>query len=191
MMRAMAMLVRLRTLVEEDLPVLHGWYQTAELWDHLVGAFLPRREAESVAYMRGWLTPSATERRLAIVRGDNGSLLGLAALSPIEPDKGEAEFHIFLGEAAHRGLGYGRAATAAMLAHAFDELALWRVRLKVLQTNEAALQLYAGLGFEPHGEAGEAVEKRGVRVAVVAMSVTDAVFRQRQAAYAARRSATR
>jgi RimJ/RimL family protein N-acetyltransferase len=191
MMRGMAELVRLRTLVEDDLPVLHGWYQTAELWDHLVGVFQARQAAESLAYMRRWLTPSPTELRLAIVRGDDGGLLGLAALSPIEPETGEAEFHIFLGEAAHRGLGYGRAATAAMLAHAFDELALWRVRLNVLQTNEAALRLYAALGFEPQGDIGESVEKRGARVAVVAMSVTDAVFRQRQTAYAARRSATR
>ena len=191
MMRGMAELVRLRVLIDDDLPLLHGWYQTPDLWDHLVGAFQARQAAGSLAYMRRWLTPSATERRLAIVRGDDDALLGLTALSPIEPDTGEAEFHIFLGETAHRGLGYGRAATAAMLAHAFDELALWRVRLKVLQTNEAALRLYAGLGFEPLGDIAETVEKRGARVAVVAMSVTDAIFRQRQAAYAALRSATR
>jgi RimJ/RimL family protein N-acetyltransferase len=190
MMPRMAELVRLRTLVEDDLPQLHRWYQTAELWDHLVGAFQPRTEAESVAYMRRWLTPSRIERRLAIVGGDDGSLLGLTALSPIEPEAGEAEFHIFLGETQARGRGYGRAATAAMLAHAFDDLGLWRVRLKVLRTNEPALRLYAELGFEPHGDADETVEKRGARVAVVAMGVTDAVYRQRQASYAAR-SATR
>ena len=191
MMRRMAELVRLRILVEDDLPALHRWYQTEALWDHLVGAFQPRTEAESVAYMRRWLTPSRVERRLAIVHGDDGSLLGLTTLSPIEPEAGEAEFHIFLGEAQARGRGYGRAATAAMLAHAFDELGLWRVRLRVLRTNEAALRLYAELGFEPQGDASETVEKRGAQVAVVAMGVTDAVFRQRQASYAARRSATR
>jgi RimJ/RimL family protein N-acetyltransferase len=191
MMRNMAELVRLRTLVEDDLPALHGWYQSAELWDHLVGAFQPRQEAESLAYMRRWLTPTATERRLAIVRHEDGGLLGLVTLSPIEPDKGEAEFHIFLGEAERRGLGYGRAATAAMLAYAFDDLALWRVRLRVLKTNETALRLYAGLGFSPQGDRDETAEKRGAQVAVVAMSVTGAVFRQRQTAYAARRLATR
>lgn len=190
-MRGMAELVRLRVLVENDLPTLHRWYQTAELWDHLVGVFQPRPEAESLAYMRRWLTPSLSERRLAIIRDDDGSLLGLTALSPIEPDQGEAEFHIFLGEAHERGRGYGQAATAAMLAHAFDELALWRVRLRVLKTNEPALRLYARLGFEPQDESGETVEKPYDRVAVVAMSVTDAVFRQRQAAYASRRAATR
>jgi len=191
MMGVMVEIVRLRALVEDDLPALHRWYQNPELWDHLVGAFQAREAAESLVYMRRWLTPTPRERRLAIVRGDDGALLGLVSLSPIEPEQGEAEFHIFLGEAQARGQGFGRAATAAMLAHAFDALGLWRVRLRVLKTNEPALRLYAGLGFEPHGEGSEAVAKRGVLLTVVAMSVTDAVFRHRQAAYAARRSATR
>jgi RimJ/RimL family protein N-acetyltransferase len=170
-------LVRLRKLLESDLAALHRWYQTPELWDHLVGDFTPRGEAEAVAYMRLWLQPSTRELRLAIVRGDDGALLGMAALAPIDPAEGEAEFHIFLGEASERGRGYGRAATAAMLARAFDELALWRVRLKVLRGNEPALRVYAALGFEAAGP-GDAL--------VLEMSVTDAVFRQRQAAAVAR-----
>ena len=189
-MAAMADLVRLRALVEADLAALHRWYQTPALWDHLVGAFQPREEAEALVYMRAWLAPSPHELRLAITRATDDALLGLVSLSPIEPDQGEAEFHIFLGDAEVRGLGYGRAATAAMLAHAFDTLTLWRVRLRVLQTNEAALRLYAALGFEPDA-ATQSVEKAGEAVTVVEMSVTDAMFRQRQGAYAARRSATR
>jgi RimJ/RimL family protein N-acetyltransferase len=173
----MADLVRLRRLLESDLAALHRWYQTPELWDHLVGAFTPREEAEAVAHMRGWLRPSPAELRLAIVQDADGELLGLVSLTPIDLDEGEAEFHIFLGEPRRRGRGYGRAATAAMLAHAFDELGLWRVRLRVLRTNEAALRVYAALGFEAEG-AGE--------VAVLEMSVTDAVFRQRQAAVVSR-----
>jgi RimJ/RimL family protein N-acetyltransferase len=191
MMAPMADLVRLRALVERDLPALHRWHQTQALWDHLVGEFQPRGEAEAISYMRRWLAPSRHELRLAVARAEDGALLGLVALTDIEPDLGEAEFHIFLGEADERGKGYGRAATAAALAHAFDELDLWRVRLRVLQTNQAALRVYAVLGFEPHPEVVETVRKGGADVAVVTMSVTDAVFRQRQGAYAPRRSATR
>jgi RimJ/RimL family protein N-acetyltransferase len=176
-MAAMADLVRLRRLLENDLASLHRWYQTPELWDHLVGEFTPRAGAEAVAHMRSWLRPTPVELRLAIVRGEDGEFMGLVSLTPIDLESGEAEFHIFVGEPEHRGHGYGRAATAAMLAHAFDELALWRVRLRVLRSNEAALRVYAALGFEPEGP-GE--------VAVLAMSVTDAVFRERQAAVAPR-----
>jgi len=188
---AMIELVRLRALVEDDLPRLHRWYQTPSLWDHLVGAFEPREAAAAVAYMRRWLTATRTELRLAIERAADGALIGLVALSPIEPEAGEAEYHIFLGEPQDRGHGYGQAATAAMLGRAFDDLALVRVRLRVLQSNEAALRAYSVLGFEPDPEGRELVEKGGAPAPVVAMSVTDAMFRLRHAAYAARRSAAR
>jgi RimJ/RimL family protein N-acetyltransferase len=183
--------VRLRALVETDLPALHRWYQTPALWDHLVGSFEPRGEAEAIAYMRRWLGPDLYELRLAVERSEDGALLGLVALSPLDREAGEAELHIFLGDPDMRGHGYGRAATAALLEHAFDELALWKVRLRVLQSNAAALRVYAALGFEPHPEVVEAVRKGGGEVVVVTMSVTDAVFRERQAGYAPRRSATR
>jgi RimJ/RimL family protein N-acetyltransferase len=186
----MSDLVRLRALVEADLAPLHRWYQDPSLWDHLVGDFVVREEAEAVAYMRRWLTPSPTEVRLAIVDTAQGSLAGLVALAPIDPAAGEAEFHIFLGEPAMRGRGLGGAATAAALVHAFDELGLWRVWLRVLQTNAAALRTYASLGFEPDAAVVATARKRGADIAVIALRVTDAVFRERRGAYA-RRSATR
>jgi RimJ/RimL family protein N-acetyltransferase len=178
----MADLVRLRRLLERDLVRLHGWYQTPELWDHLVGEFTPWAEAEAVAHMRGWLVPTHRELRLAIVRGGDEALIGLVSLTPIDREEGEAAFHVFLGEPSDRGRGYGRAATEAMLAHAFDEIGLFRVRLQVLRSNGAALRVYAALGFEPEG---------ATHVDVIAMSVTDAVFRQRQAAARSRTAGAR
>jgi RimJ/RimL family protein N-acetyltransferase len=183
-------LVHLRALVEGDLVQLHRWYQDPALWDHLVGEFVPREETEAVGYMRSWLTPSLSEVRLAILDAADGGLAGLVALSPIDRSNGEAEFHIFLGEARSRGRGLGRAATAAALDHAFETLGLWRVWLRVLQTNEAALRTYAALGFEPDAIVAATVRKQGAEAAVITMRVSDAVYRARQAAYV-RRSATR
>jgi RimJ/RimL family protein N-acetyltransferase len=184
-------LVRLRALVEDDLPQLYRWYQTPELWDHLVGAFERREAAESQAYMRRWLTATREELRLAIERAADGAFIGLVSLFPIDAEAGEAEFHIFLGEPEDRGRGYGQAATAAMLARAFDDLALVRIRLRVLQTNQPALRAYSVLGFEPEPGEKAVVEKSGAPASVVVMSVGDAMFRSRHAAYAARRSAAR
>ena len=58
--------VRLRPLSREDLPRLHGWYQTRELWEHLVGGLTRRPEPDAIAYMARWLVPSETELRLGI-----------------------------------------------------------------------------------------------------------------------------
>jgi len=188
----MADLVRLRPLREGDLLQLHRWYQDPALWDHLVGQPQRREAPEAIVYMRRWLTPTPFERRLAIEEAARGGqVLGLVTLSPIDVQAGEAEFHIFLGEPAARGRGYGRAATVAALAHAFDDLAIWRVRLRVLQTNAAALRVYAAVGFEPDPPTGETARKGDADVAVVTMHVTDAAFRERWASAYAGRSATR
>lgn len=168
-------MIRLRPLTEEDLPALHRWYQDPALWAHLVGAFVPRAEAEAIAYMRGWLTASASALRLGVEA--NGELIGQVALAPIAD--GEAEFHIFLGDALERGKGYGAEATRLMLARAFGELGLGRVTLEVLATNAAARRVYDRLGFVAHGVVGR-VAKDGDLTDVVGMSIDAARFAEGQ-----------
>ena len=171
-------MVRLRRLTPADLPQIHAWYQSPELWDHFVDEFRPHEAAEAIAYMRRWLTPTRTEARLAIDLAETSLLLGVASLTSIDPDAGEAELHVFLGDAHERGRGYGRAATAALLAYAFDERSLRRVRLQVLRTNAPALRTYAALGFER--------DPPGADPDVIDMTITDSAFRIGQAAMGAR-----
>ncbi len=163
--------IRLRALRQADLAPLHQWYQTPELWRHLVGEFQARNEAEAVAYMRRWLTRSGDEVRLAIERLADGRLLGMTALTAMAAAPGEAEFHIFLGEATDRGQGHGRAATAAMLAYGFDRLGLAAVRLRVRADNLVARRLYAELGF---------VDGAGSKSATLEMRLSANGYRARQ-----------
>lgn len=165
------MSVRLRELRPEDLPRLHRWYQTPELYEHLVGAFTPRSEAEAVAYMQRWLAPSRTELRLGIeADGPAGPrLVGLAFFAPIDREAGEAELQIMIGEPGERGRGVGRAAVAALMARGFGDLGLRRITLKVLETNLAARRVYERSGFEVVGEAPPA-EKGGRPVRVLVMA---------------------
>jgi RimJ/RimL family protein N-acetyltransferase len=157
--------VRLRDLTADDLPRLHAWYQQRELWDHLVGDFVPRAEAEAVAYMRRWLAPSATELRLGIEAG--GRLVGLAFFSPLDLAAGRAELHIMIGEPAQRGRGVGRAAVDQLVARGVA-LGLMRIELRVLETNAAARAVYERCGFRLVGPDGSA-RKGGRDVPVLLM----------------------
>lgn len=159
--------VGLRPLREEDLPRLHRWYQTPELWDHLVRGFSPRDEAEAVAYMRRWLAPSPTELRLGIEA--DGQLVGQAFFSPIDRAGGWAELHTMIGETGQRGRGVGRQAVALLLARGWA-LGLNRIVLKVLETNTAARRVYEGCGFRETGRDGTA-RKQGADVPVLVMEV--------------------
>lgn len=161
--------VRLRPLRGEDLPRLHGWYQTPELWEHLVGAFTPRSEAEAVAYMRRWLTPSDSELRLGVEVEDAGGprLVGVAFFAPLDRAGGWAELHTLIGDPAERGRGVGRRAVVQLMARGFG-LGLTRIVLKVLETNRAARAVYESCGFRVIGRDGS-VEKAGRAVGVLVM----------------------
>jgi len=162
--------VRLRDLRPDDLPRLHRWYQTPELWDHLVGPFAPRGEAEAVAYMQRWLAPSADELRLGIeVDGADGPrLVGLAFFSPLRAGEGWAELHTMIGEPAERGHGVGRRAVEALMARGWA-LGLARIELKVLETNAAARRVYEQCGFQVTGRAAP-VDKGGRPAEVLTMA---------------------
>jgi len=163
--------VRLRELRESDLPCLHRWYQTPELWDHLVGDFTERSEAEAVSYMRRWLLPSEHELRLGIElsTADGWRLVGLAFFAPLDRTKGHAELHTMIGEPSERGRGVGRRAVAALMDRGFA-MGLRRIELRVLQTNAAARRLYEACGFQAIGHAAPVI-KHGRQVEVLRMAV--------------------
>ena len=161
--------VRLRNLMKEDLPRLHRWYQTPELWDHLVRDFTPRKEAEAVAYMQRWLTPGDTELRLGIeVEGPEGArLVGIAFFSPLNLAEGWAELHTMIGEPGERGRGVGRQAVVALMDRGAN-LGLARIQLRVLETNAMARRIYEGCGFQVIGRDAPA-RKNGRDVEVLIM----------------------
>lgn len=154
--------VRLRDLRRGDLPTLHRWYQTPELWDHLVGDLTTRAESEAVAYMERWLAPSETELRLGIEADGPGGprLIGLAALAPLDLGAGWAELHVLIGEAGERGRGAGRRAVAALLRRGFS-MGLVRIELKVLESNVAARRVYEQCGFRITGRAAATMKDAG------------------------------
>ncbi|MGA0608291.1 GNAT family N-acetyltransferase [Phenylobacterium sp. VNQ135] len=161
--------VRLRPLRAEDLPRLHAWYQTPELWDHLVRDFTPRTEAEALPYMTRWLAPSEDELRLGIEVEDAqpARLVGVAFFSPLRRTEGWAELHTMIGDAAERGRGVGRLAVALLVARGFA-LGLDRIELRVLETNAAARRVYERCGFREIGRDAQAT-KQGRAVEVLVM----------------------
>jgi ribosomal protein S18 acetylase RimI-like enzyme len=85
-------------------------------------------------------------RVLLVARGDDGELLGSAALKHL-PD-GAAELKRLYVRPAARGTGLGKRLAAAAIDRA-RELGYTVIRLDTLPKMEAALGIYAALGFEP------------------------------------------
>jgi RimJ/RimL family protein N-acetyltransferase len=77
----------------------------------------------------------------------SGRHVGNCGLLDIDRRRGEAQLWIYLGVA--RGQGCGSGAMTALLAHAFGDLGLRRVYLRVGVDNPRARRFYRGLGFSP------------------------------------------
>ena len=137
----------LRPLTAADLDRVYRWCQDERLFLDLVGPFVARTRQEAIAWMtQHWLDPAAADVRLAIWRAEDDVHIGNLYLTPIDRGLGTAEFHIFIGDVAQRGRGYGTAATRAAIRNA-ARLGLRRLTLEVLSRNLRARHIYEKCGF--------------------------------------------
>lgn len=149
--------ITLTALTKSDLPTILNWYsdiQFARLFD--AQSFRPRTPER----MEKWLEEEQAESTtyfFGIRPKNSDALLGMIDLNGIEWSNATAWLGIAIGNPAHRGKGYGRAAMRLLLNFAFGELNLRRVQLTVFSYNEAAIRLYESLGFLREGAAREAL----------------------------------
>jgi len=169
--------VRLRELEPRDLPRLNSWRNDRELVDLLGNNFLFIAGSVDERWYQGYLNARDSSVRLAIEVGDPGDYAGNVNLTTIHAINRSAEFSILIGERKYWGKGIGERATRLMLAHAFTNLNLHRVFLKVLRSNERARRLYQRVGFVEEGCEREAVFKSGTYHDLALMSMLASEFR--------------
>lgn len=77
--------------------------------------------------------------------------VGVAGLLHVDHVNRGAELFVVIGDAQHRGKGYGTEATRLVLDHAFLALGLANVLLWVIATNAAGVRAYEKAGFRRIG----------------------------------------
>lgn len=162
--------IRLRELERSDLPLINGWRNEPSLVAMLGGSFRHVCMAVDEKWYEHYLANRATNVRLAITLAD-GTPIGAVYLVSIDWLNRDAEFAIWIGTAAARGIRVGEAATRLMLDHAFADLNLHRVHLSVLAHNERAIRLYRKVGFVDEGVQRRAVYKGGEYRDLILMSM--------------------
>jgi diamine N-acetyltransferase len=176
----------LRELGGPDVSELNRWRNDPDVIASLVAPF----RYIGVEVDRDWygqyLANRATTVRLAICHAESDSLVGAAYLTGIDWITRSAELGIWIGVRQHRGKGAGEFACRNLLRHAFGDLNLHRVYLRVVADNTAAHSLYRKLGFVDEGRLIEAAFKNGRYVDLVHMAILGRNFRDfTQAAAAA------
>ena len=140
-------IVTLRPLAREDAAVIARWGADrafAELAD-----WSPDRTfAERLRFQeRLIVTPPRDLLRWGVVH--DGSLVGFVNLRGDEPQRRELGF--LIGASSRWGQGLGRAAAAAGLALAFEELGLDEVWAEAYDAHERSVRILRGLGMREAG----------------------------------------
>jgi UDP-4-amino-4,6-dideoxy-N-acetyl-beta-L-altrosamine N-acetyltransferase len=150
-------MIDLRALQKEDRDRLYDWRREPEVNRWM--SDLPEQSAEEHARWFDAFLGDPDQRGWIIT--DGGPPAGFLTLHGLSGHHRRAEWGWFIGEAAARGRGVGRAAQALGLDLAFGELGLQKVWSEVLADNDAALRAQASVGFRREGYLRRHVLKAG------------------------------
>jgi RimJ/RimL family protein N-acetyltransferase len=164
-------LVRLRALEPEDAEMIHPWLSDPE-----VGRWMNNGHPRSLAQVRKRAEERPLNRYELVVLGietvADGRLIGIVDLRDAEPEVGNAELDIYIGDAEHRGGGYGTEALRLMCRYGFNSMRLHMITLWVVAENERARHVYRKVGFSEDGRHREAfVAPDGERHDMILMSM--------------------
>lgn len=120
---------------------------------------LPPLTAEEVS---GWLDRINAHPHAWVVE-HHGRFLGEARLDGLNERDGRARLAIGFLDPAKLGKGLGRKVVRLVLRHAFEDLRLHRVDLRVLAYNVRAIRCYRSCGFVEEGREREAALVAGER----------------------------
>lgn len=105
-----------------------------------------------------------TNKYIFAVRGaESDALIGIAGFDDILWTNRVATLFIGIGDPRNTGRGLGKEALQLLLDFGFYELNLDRIQLYVIAYNEAAINLYEGLGFIKEGTLRKFILRDGDR----------------------------
>lgn len=155
--------VRLTAVTSNDLPAITRWWDDADfLRLYNTAPAAPRNEDQlSRRFDLSSTSPDVFLFAVRLIADD--TFIGLIEFDGIDWSNRTTFVSIGIGEATHRGRGYGLDAMKLALNFAFNELNLHRVCLTVFGYNAAAIALYDRLGFTREGVYREHLERDGRR----------------------------
>jgi RimJ/RimL family protein N-acetyltransferase len=165
--------VRLRALLEDDLPVLARWEMDAGRAATLSNRVAPPSEAAAKDQLAKWCENAGDNLGFSIVALDDPKpLVGNISLWRGHAKDRYATIGIALGR-EYLGRGYGTDAMRVIVDYGFRELGLHRIQLTVAPFNPAGIRAYEKAGFTEEGRRREAVWHDGRWYDEVLMSVLE------------------
>jgi RimJ/RimL family protein N-acetyltransferase len=142
--------IRLKALGEEDLKYILFWKNDYELANLIISHPLPTTEYE----INDWFKKIQYDKNqilFGIYDISSNKILGIVRLMFIDWVSSTAEFGMFIGSNENRGKGYGKEVVNIIKNYAFNDLNLYKIYLKTLESNVKALLLWKSCGFIKEG----------------------------------------
>ena len=160
-------MIDLRDLIDDDCERLFRWRQERE-----VDRWMSDLPLQAYDQHIRWFDEFRSDPDcVGQIITENGAPAGFLTLTGLLGRHRRAAWGWYIGEAAARGRGAGRAAQALGLDLAFNRLGLEKVWAEVLEDNAAALKAQAAAGFRREGYLREHVIKDGRRQDVVLLAI--------------------
>ena len=173
--------VRLRPVLEDDLPTLAQWEMDLGRSVMLLERVAPPSEAAARERLAKWSANEGDDRGFTIVALDGPQpLVGHIIVFGIRAKDRLATIGIALGR-EYTGRGYGTDAMRIIAGYGFRELGLHRIQLSVAQYNPAGIRAYEKAGFVEEGRRRESVWHDGRWYDEIQMSILDHEWAARQA----------
>ena len=166
-------LVELRPLAESDVDHILAWVNNPDIVGN-IAAFSgePFTRQQELAYVRRMIA-SPSDRVFSVYATEDGRYLGQVGLHALHWRSRVGRIAAIIGSTEEQGKGFGSAAIAALLDHAFDEEALHKIWLMVFSTNYRARHVYRTIGFVEEGVLREEYWHRDGWHDMVRMSILD------------------
>ncbi len=122
--------------------------------DEEVNCYLEIFEPYSEEQLKQYLDNAENNKNLlfwAIHLKDSNKHIGNIKIDPVNRYHGYGEYGIMMGDRSEWGKGYAAEASKAVLDYCFNQEALRKITLGVVEENTAAVNLYKKLGFETEG----------------------------------------
>lgn len=145
--------IKLKTLNIAHADEITEWKSDRELSELILSDFSKTSKDES----EKWISKNTSDpnQRLFGLIINESELIGIGRLMFIDFTAKTCELGIYIGNKNHRGLGLGKSFLNLLVSHAFINLGLRKINLKVREDNFNAVSLYEKLGFINEGKFNE------------------------------------
>lgn len=152
----------LRPMTPDDAALYHRWRNDAEVMALTSPSLVSCTLAETIVFVKEAILGNPAAKPYMVIDKASGTVIGLTSLVKLDALHRNAECMLEIGNKAYWGQGYGQEALRLLLDHAFYELKLHRLSLRVFSFNQRALALYEKVGFRLEGRARQSLLRNGV-----------------------------